>query len=202
MGLFKSSEERRLERDMKIRGGLKKIQRQIKQLERDEKGFIDKAKRAKQLGDATQLAFIKANLKRTATTRRLMERQLLTIETFNQLRNQAEAQAEFARTLSTISQAISDEYQSVNLAEIHKNCEKAVGQYETMQQTMEMLVDSQSDSMMNLEGSQNDELVSDKEIDALIDDKIVAEEGREIEDAVGSRLDALKARVEKYKDRA
>ena len=95
MGLFKSSEDRRMERDMKIRTGLKKVQRQIRSLEKDEKGFIAKAKKAKQLGDKTQLNFLKANLKRTAATRRLMERQMLNMETFAQLKNQAETQAEF-----------------------------------------------------------------------------------------------------------
>lgn len=202
MGLFKSSEERRLEREMKIRQGLKRIQRQIKQLEKDEKGFIDKARRAKQLGDTTQLNFIKANLKRTAATRRLMERQLLNMETFNQLRSQAEAQAEFARNLNLISQAIGEAYGSVNLAEVHKNCEAGVMKYETMQQTLEMLMEAQSDSMMNLEGAQSDDLITDTEIDSLLDDHIVAEETKEIEDAVGSRLQALKAKVDKLSERA
>lgn len=202
MGLFKSSEERRLEREMKIRKGLKNVQRQIRQLERDEKGFIDKAKRAKQLGDVTQLNFIKANLKRTASTRRMMERQLLNMETFNQLRGQAEVQAEFARNLDMIAKSIGEAYGSVNMAEVSKNCSKAVNQYEGMQQTMEMLMDAQTDSMANLDGAQSDDLVSDTEIDSLIDDQIVQEENREIEDAVGNRLQALKARVEKFKDKA
>lgn len=202
MGLFKSSEERRMERDLKIRSGLKKIQRQIRALEKDEKGFIQKAKRAKQLGDKTQLNFLKANLKRTAVTRRLMERQLLNMETFNQLKNQAEAQAEFARSLNLVSEAISQAYGSVNLAQVQQNCEKAVNQYESMEQMMEMLMESQQDSMMNLDGANNDELISDAEIDNLIDDQIVAEETKEIEDKTANRLESLKARLEKLKDKS
>jgi hypothetical protein len=202
MGLFKSTEERRMERDMKIRSGLKKVQRQIRSLEKDEKAFIAKAKKAKQLGDKTQLNFLKANLKRTAATRRLMERQMLNMETFAQLKNQAETQAEFARNLDLIAGAISESFGSVNLPEIHKNCEKAVGQYEKMEQMMEMFMESQAESIGSLEGSQSDELISDKEIDALIDDQIVTEENKEIESAVGSRLEALKARMEKHKDKA
>ena len=85
---------------------------------------------------------------------------------------------------------------SVNLPEIQKDCEKAIGQYEGMQHMMEMFMEQQSDSMMELDGAQSDELVSDKEIDALIDDQIVAEESKEIEDATANRLDALKQRFE------
>jgi hypothetical protein len=202
MGLFKSEDDRRLERDMKIRKGLKRVQRQIRQLEKDEKGFIAKAKRAKQLGDKTQLSFLKGNLKRTAVTRRLMERQLLNMETFNQLKGQAEAQAEFAKSLGLVGRAISDAYGSVDLVQIQKDCEKAVGQYDSMQQMMDMFMESQADSMMDLEGAQDDELVSDKEIDRLLDDEIVAEERQEIDEATASRLDSLRERFERHRDKA
>jgi len=202
MGLFKSQEERRMERDLKIRQGLKKIQRQIRSLERDEKGFIKKAKRAKQLGDETQLSFIKSNLKRTAANRRLMERQLLNMETFNQLKDQAEAQASFAQSLNLVSQAIGEAYGSVNLPQIQANCAKAVGQYEGMQQMMEMFMEQQTESMMDLDGAQGDELVSDVEIDRLIDDQIVEEEKREIDGVTADRMDRLKARFDKFKDKA
>ena len=40
MGLFKSSDERRLEREMEIRKGLARIKKQIRVQERDEKEFI------------------------------------------------------------------------------------------------------------------------------------------------------------------
>ena len=122
MGLFKSSDERRLEREMEVRKGLSRIKKQIRAQEREEREFIKKAKRARQLGDSTQLSFIRANLKRTAYSRRMMERQLLNLEVFKQLKGQAETQADFARALETVSEAIAESYGSVNLAEVHKNC--------------------------------------------------------------------------------
>jgi hypothetical protein len=201
MALFKSSEDRRLEREMEIRKGLSRIKKQIRQQEKEEKDFIKKAKRAKQLGDATQLRVIKSSLKRTAYTRRLMERQLLNLEVFKQLKDQAETQADFARALETVSEAIAESYGSVNLAEIHKNCEKAVNQSESMQQVMEMMIDSTNDSVSNMEGSQSDELVTDDEIDKLIDEAVVAEETEEIEDKVSSRLDELRDRFEKNRQK-
>src|SRR5207248_469273 len=150
-------------------------------LEKDEKDLLKKAKRAKQLGDSTQLNFIKANLKRTAANRRLMERQILNLETFNQLKDQAEAQADFARSLQTVSQSIGEAYGSVNIIEIQKNCEKAVGQYESMQQMMEMFMEQSAESMANVSESQADSIVSDEEIDKLIDEQIVQEEGKAVE---------------------
>ena len=202
MGLFKSSDERRLEREMEVRKGLSRIKKQIRSQEREEKEFIKKAKRAKQLGDGTQLSFIKASLKRTAYTRRMMERQLLNLEVFKQLKDQAETQADFARALQTVSEAIAESYGSVDLAQVQKNCERAISQSESMQQMMEMMMEHSNESISNMEGAQTDELVSDEEIDKMIDEAVVAEETEEAEERVGSRLDSLRERFEKNREKA
>ena len=197
MSLFKSSEERRMERDMEIRKGLSRIKKQIRTFEKEEGEFIKKAKRARQLGDETMLKVIKANLKRTAYSRRMMERQLLNLEVFKQLKGQAEAQADFARSLETVSEAIAESYGSVNLAQVHKNVEKAVSQSESMQQMMDIMMEQTNDSMGNMECAQSDDLVTDAEIDQLIDEQIVAEETESMDEKVDSRLDALRDRFER-----
>jgi hypothetical protein len=200
MSLFKSREERRLERELEIKRGVQRMNKQIRKLEKDEKDFLKKAKRAKQLGDGTQLKFLKANLKRTAANRRLMERQILNIETFNQLKDQAEAQADFARSLQNVSEAIGEAYGSVNIVEIQKNCEKAIGKYESMQQMMEMFMESSTESMANLEGATSDDLVSDEEIDKLIDEQIVSEEGKAVEGSLEEKTKDILSRLEKEKE--
>ena len=200
MSLFKSKEERRLERELEIKKGVQGMRKHVRSLEKQEKEFLKKAKRAKQLGDSTQLNFIKANLKRTAANRRLMERQILNIETFNQLKDQAQAQADFARSLQTVSESIGEAYGSVNISEIQKNCEKAIGQYESMQQMMEMFMESSTESMANLEGAQSDDVVTDDEIDKLIDDQIVTEEGKNVDGALEARTKEILSRLEKEKD--
>jgi hypothetical protein len=200
MSLFKSREERRLERELEIKRGVQKMRKHVRSLEKDEKDLLKKAKRAKQLGDGTQLSFIKANLKRTAANRRLMERQILNIETFNQLKDQAEAQADFARSLQTVSQSIGEAYGSVNIVEIQKNCEKAIGQYESMQSMMEMFMESSTESMANLEGATNDDVVSDDEIDKLIDAQIVTEEGKAVEGSLEEKTKGILDRLEKEKE--
>jgi len=200
MSLFKSREERRLERELEIKRGIQKMRGQIRKLEKDEKGFLSKAKRAKQLGDTTQLNFIKATLKRTAANRRMMERQILNIETFNQLKDQAEAQADFARSLQTVAQSVGEAYGSVNIVEIQKNCEKAIGQYESMQSIMEMIMESTTESMTNLENATADDIVSDDEIDKLIDAQIVSEEGKAVEGSLEEKTKDVLSRLEKEKE--
>jgi len=81
MAIFKSRQQRRLEREIQIKKGLSAIRRQIRNLKRQEKNFLKKAVRARQLGDTTQYNFIRGVIKKTAAQRRMMERQLLAIET-------------------------------------------------------------------------------------------------------------------------
>ena len=202
MGLFKSSDEREMEREMEIRKGLSRIKKQIRSMERDEQGFITKAKRARKLGDDIQLKVIKASLKRTAYQRRFMERQLLNLEVFKQLKGQAEAQATFARSLEQVSVSIAEAYGSVDIAKIHANCEKAIAESESMQSMMELMMETTNESMANMEGAQADDLVTDEEIDRMIDEEIVAEEADAMDEKMGSRLDALRERFEKSRDKA
>lgn len=199
MSLFKSKEERRIERELEIKRGVQKMRKHVRGLEKDEKDLLKKAKRAKQLGDGTQLNFIKANLKRTAANRRLMERQILNLETFNQLKDQAEAQADFARSLQIVSQSIGEAYGTVNIAEITKNCEKAVGQYESMQNMMEMFMEQSTESMANVSEAQAGDVVSDDEIDKLIDEQIVSEEGKAVEGSLEEKTKDILSRLEKEK---
>ena len=89
MGLFKSRDERRIEREIEVRRGINLIRRNIRDLTRSEQDYIKKAQRSLQMGSQEQLKFLKQTIKRTAAQRRAMERQLLNIETAMQIKNQA-----------------------------------------------------------------------------------------------------------------
>ena len=77
MGLFKSSEERRIERDIKIRQGIRRIEKSIREQGKFSDEFIRNAQQAKRIGDTQQYNFIRNSLKKTAAIKRMLERQLL-----------------------------------------------------------------------------------------------------------------------------
>lgn len=166
MGLFKSKEERRIERDLEIRKGVASIKKNIKDLEKNERDYLKKARRAKSLGAKQQYDFLKNTLKRTATQRQLMERQLLNIETALQIKNQAAAHAQFAQAMNALSQSISESFGATDFMKTQKEFEKAMTKAETMEERMEMFLDISSESLLNTEP--REELVSDSDIEALI----------------------------------
>lgn len=180
MGLFKSKEERKLERDMEIRKGINEFKRNIRSLEKHEKDYIKKAKRAKQLGAHDQLAFIKKTIKQTAAQRRGLERQLLAIETAAQRKNQMEAHGQFAKSLAAISKSIAEVFGEVDWVETQKNFEKAMARAETFEQQVDLFLEASTETMFN-EQAYSEDLVSDEEIDRLIESEVAHDESKTVD---------------------
>ena len=72
MGLFKSKEERRLERDIKIRQGIRRIEKAIAEQNKFSDEFVRNARHAKEIGDQASYQFIRNSLKKTATIKKLL----------------------------------------------------------------------------------------------------------------------------------
>ena len=106
MGLFKSKEERRIEREMKIRGGVRAIEKSIRQQQKFADDFIKNAQQAKKIGDEGQYLFIRNALKKTATVKKMLERQLLSIKNAMLIQQQAAASQQFAESMSLMAQEI------------------------------------------------------------------------------------------------
>ncbi len=168
MGLFKSKDERRIERDIAVRKGVNAMRRNIKNLERNEKEYLEKARRAKKLADDKQLAFLKNTLRRTSAQRRILERQMLSLETALQMKNQAEAMGEFALSLNAVSKAIAETFASTDLEKTQREFMASVEKAETMEQRMEILLDM-NEQMFEAEPTSVEGVISDQELDVLID---------------------------------
>ncbi len=181
MGMFKSKEEKRIERDIEVRKGVNSLKRNIRDLAKHEFSYIAKAKKAKRIGDNSQYDFLKRQLKKTAGQRRMRERQLLSIETAVQIKNQAESDADFAKSMGAVAKAVSEVYGSVDFAKTQKNFEKAMMQADTLQQQMEIFLEMTQEHVMSGEVEGEDQVVSDAEIDKMLDEEVVHEEGGSVD---------------------
>jgi hypothetical protein len=188
VGIFKSRSERRIERDIEVRKGVASLRRNIKELAKHETSYVDKAKRARKIGDREQYEFLKRQLKKTAAQRRVRERQLLSIETAVQIKNQAESDADFARSMGSVAKAVSDVYGSVDIVKTQKNFEKAMMQAETLQQQMEIFLEMTQEHVMSGEVEGESELVSDAEIDRMLSEEVVRDEGGSVDKEIDKGL--------------
>lgn len=187
---WKSSEERRIERDMQVRKGMHVLERQVGGLDGDLKDYKKLAIEAKRAGAGPQLKTVKEAMKRTLMQVRLCRQQLIAIKTAQKIKVQAEGHSEFAKSMNAVSRSIADVFGSTDFAATQKNFEKAMAQADSMQQRMEIFLESASDSMAV--GSTAEGLVSDEEIDQMIDDEAVAKEKDALDERVSKGLDRVR----------
>ncbi len=202
MALFKSSEERRIERDIKIRQGIRRIEKSIREQAKFQDEFIKNAQHAKKIGDMQQYQFIRNSLKKTITIKRMLERQLLTVKNALLIKRQAEASADFAQSMGIMAVEIGRMFGETDLVKTQGDWEKAMVQSQTMEERMDMFLDSVEDmAAQDAEMSKASEVVSDDEIDRLIDAEAEAEHQRELDKLAGLRaeLNSLKGEGEKQK---
>src|ERR1044072_9488678 len=103
MGLFKSREERRVEREMRIRQGMRAMEKSIGQQERFSEDLIKNPQNARKIGDQQQYLFIRGALKKTAAVKKMLERQSLAIKNAMLIHQQADASREFAQSMNLMA---------------------------------------------------------------------------------------------------
>src|SRR4051794_22465448 len=149
MGLFKSKDERRVDREMKIRSGMRAIERSIRQQEKFAEDFIKNAQHAKKIGDQGQYLFIRNALKKTATVKKMLERQLLAIKNAMLIQQQAAASQEFAESMNLMAKEISRTFGEMDLTKTQAQWERAVVQAGSMEERMEIFLDSMEQSALS-----------------------------------------------------
>lgn len=202
MALFKSAEERRIERDIKIRQGVRRIEKSIREQAKFQDEFIRNAQQARKIGDQSQYTFIRNSLKKTATIRKMLERQLLSVKNALLIKRQAEASADFAKSMGLMAVEIGKLFGETDLLKTQADWEKAMVQSQTMEERMNMFLDTVEEvAAQDVELSAASEVVSDAEIDRLIEAETEAEHQKELDklSALRAELDSLKQQGEKQK---
>ena len=194
MGLFKSKDERRIEREMKIKSGMRAIERSIRQQEKFSEDFIKNARHARQIGDNGQYLFIRSALKKTAAVKKMLERQLLAIKNAMLIQQQAAASQQFAESMNLMAGEISRVFGEMDLTKTQAQWERAVAQAGSMEERMEVFLDSMEQSALSGSASTGtrDDLVTDDEIDRMIQADVLAAEKQEL-----GKLDELESEIAK-----
>ena len=193
MGLFKSKDERRIEREMKIRSGVRAIERSIRQQEKFAEDFIKNAQHARKIGDNGQYAFIRSALKKTAAVKKMLERQLLAIKNAMLIQQQAQASQQFAESMNLMAKEISRVFGEMDLTQTQAQWERAVAQAGSIEERMEIFLDSMEQAAVSGQPvTAREELVTDEEIDRMIQADVLAAERAEL-----GKLDELESEIAK-----
>ncbi|HEX8340710.1 MAG TPA: hypothetical protein VF624_07370 [Tepidisphaeraceae bacterium] len=189
MGLFKSKEERRIEREMKLKAGLRAIERQVRQQKKFADDFVKNAQHARKIGDEQQYAFIRNALKRTAGVQRMLERQMLAMKNAMVITQQAQANQQFAVSMADMSRQIADVFSQLDLTKTQANWERAMAQAGSVEERMDLFLDSIEAAPA---GESAGNAVADEEMDRMINADVLAAERVEL-----SKLDELESEIAK-----
>ena len=193
MGLFKSKDERRIEREMKLKAGLRSIERNIRQQKKFADDFVKNAQHARKIGDEQQYAFVRNALKRTAAVQRMLERQMLAMKNAMVITQQAQANQQFATSMADMSKQIADVFSQLDLTKTQANWERAMAQAGSVEERMELFLDSIEGAATGAgSGEANSTAVTDDEIDRMINADVLAAEKQEL-----SKLDELEDEIAK-----
>src|SRR5690349_3378111 len=192
MGLFKNKDERRIEREMKIRAGMRAIERSIRQQEKFSEDFIKNAQHARQIGDEGQYQCIRSALKKTAAVKKMLERQLLAIKNAMLIQQQAAASQQFAESMSLMAREIGRTFGEMDLTKTQADWERAVAQAGSMEERMELFLESMEQGAISSASltSTKEDLVTDEEIDRMIQADVLAAERQEL-----GKLDELESEI-------
>ncbi|HQY88819.1 MAG TPA: hypothetical protein PK402_09180 [Tepidisphaeraceae bacterium] len=177
---------------MIIRRGVKSIERSINEQQKFAESFIKNAQRAKKVGDDQQYNFIREQLKKTTSIKRMLERQLVAVNSAMIIQKQAAASGQFAESMGVIAEEIQKTFGELDLTKTQVQWEKAVTQSQSIEERMGLFLDSMETGMGQGSVAPTSSAVSDDEIDRMIEADVLAQETSEL-----GKLDQLESEIEK-----
>jgi hypothetical protein len=146
--LFKSKQQRELERDIAIQRALGLHRQHANKLQQHERQYMDKALRAKRAGDKANFQRLCRMVAQTTNERRAVESQLLYFETILQTRDKVRLFKDFAGGMKAMAKSIGDVFRDFDAGDMLKDVETALAQSSQLETTMSLVLDRISASQM------------------------------------------------------
>jgi hypothetical protein len=195
MGIFKSKAEKEFEQKQKLRQQTRDFERRISKLEDQVKKHIESAREAIRENLPEQVALTKTALTRTIQERKMTIRMKINFEVFNQLKDQAEANKQFLKSIKLLGEQM-EAATSVDAQKIFAKFDMEVEKANDMIEEIQEQLDTQEDKYKKQD--MTDIKVTDSEIDNLIFGTVSKPTTKVEElDPLEAKLEALKQKIEK-----
>lgn len=146
------SKRKEIEKRMLVKKTINSMNKQIQVLEEQKKVFIEKAKRAKQLGLEDQVKLALVGYKMTVVQQRRAQEMLLNIEICSQMKDMTAMTSEFLAGMSVLSKQMSKLSKEKEFLKVQKEFEVAMEGVQTQSEQIELFMDSSKDSFAAASG--------------------------------------------------
>ncbi len=192
MGLFKSKQEKEIEKKMLVKRTINAMNKQINTLEEQKKAMIEKAKIAKKNGLEAQYNLALTGYKMTLLQQRRAQEMLLNFEITSQMKDMTMMTKEFLGGMSVLSKEMAKLADEKEFIEVQKQFEVAMGKAEHQAEQMDMFMETSQDSFRSASGSTDS--IDDTEIKDLIDKQVGLD--TDSDDAIEKELASLRKKLE------
>lgn len=171
MGLFKSKQEKEIEKKMLIKRTINSMNKQIDKLEDQKHVFIEAAKTAKEKGLDSQFKLALSGYKMTVQQQKRAQEMKLNFEITAQMRDVTMMTSDFLHGLSDVSKEMAKLANAKEFSKIQAQFEQAMVAVETQTDQMDNFMDMTQETFYNAGKSKSNKM-SDEEFEKFINEQI------------------------------
>ncbi len=168
MGLFKSKQQKEIEKKMLVKRTINTMNKQINRLDEQKKVFVDAARRAKEKELDAQYNLALSGYKMTVQQQRRAQEMLLNFEITAQMKDVTMMTSEFLRGMSAISKEMTKLADAKEFAKIQAQFEEAMVAVETQTDQMDNFMEMSQETFYNQGLDKNGKQMSDEEFEKFI----------------------------------
>lgn len=168
MGLFKSKQQKEIEKKMLIKRTINTMNKQINKLEEQKKVFIEAAKKAKMKDLDAQFNLALSGYKMTVQQQKRAQEMLLNFEITAQMKDVTMMTSEFLRGMSDISKEMTKLADAKEFAKIQAQFEQAMAAVETQTDQMDNFMEMSQETFYNQGIDKSGKQMSDDELEKFI----------------------------------
>ena len=191
MAIFKSRQEKEIEKKMLVKRTINTMNKQINALEEQKKVFVEKAKTAKKKGLEAQYNLALTGYKMTLLQQKRAQEMLLNFEITSQMKDMTMMTKEFLGGMSVLSKEMARLADEKEFIKVQKQFELAMGNAERQAEQMDMFMETSQDTFKSAQGSTDS--IDDKEIKEMIDRQAGLDEFGD--DAIDKELEELQKKM-------
>ena len=190
MGLFKSKEEKELEKKRLIKRTVYNMNKQIDALEVQKKMFVQKAVQAKKQGLEAQYNLALTGYKMTLLQQRRAQEMLLNFEITSQMKDMSLMTKQFLGGMSVLSKEMARLADEKEFLEVQRQFDIAMGKAEKQAEQMDLFMETSQDSFASASKSAG---TDDGEIEKMIEEQ--AGLGEFSDESVDREIEELKKKI-------
>lgn len=194
MRLFKSKQQKEIEKKMLVKRTINTMNKQISRLEDQKRVFVDAAKRAKEKDLEAQYQLALSGYKMTVQQQKRAQEMLLNFEITAQMKDVTMMTSEFLRGMSVISKEMTKLADAKEFAKIQAQFEEAMVAVETQTDQMDNFMEMSQETFYNQGLDKNGKQMSDEEFEKFIMEQVGQDELSN--ESIEKEMEELRKKIE------